>query len=171
MGENNQTSNNPLEETPDDRIERELRNNFHILMSIDQRLDGIANAVEANTANIEILEEAISTLVDIPTRPLNIRFDHRENRLWVNERFYIKFDGKEADIFSLMFYKTSGLPRKSKLQCDDVADDLKDTATGQRMTNKAITQTVKRVEEKLNKRLNTKNILVVKTHEFYFSFK
>jgi len=168
MGENNQTDN-PLNETSDDRIERELRNNFNVLMNIDKRLEEIANNVEANTVNIEILEEAISTIADIPTRPFKIRYDHRENKLWVNDRFFIKFGGKEADVLGLMFYQKTGLPKKIKFQCSEVADKLSDHASENMLTTKAISQTAKRIESKLNNRLNTKNILVVKTKEFFFS--
>jgi DNA mismatch repair ATPase MutS len=171
MGDNRRTEN-PLEETSNDRVERELRNNFNVLMGIDKRLDEIANAVEANTANIEILEEAVSAFSDIPTRPIKIRYNHRENKLWINERFFIKFEKKEADVFGLMFFVSSGLPKKVKFQYSEVAEMLRDHASfKEEPTIKAVQLRVKRIEAKLNNRLKTKGILIAKTKEFYISFK
>lgn len=97
----------PIEPTLEDSIERQMHNIYHVVFQIDRRLDDIANAVEANTVKIEILEEAISKLVDIPARQLTTRYDHEVDKLWINERFYIKFDGKEADLFGRMFFLSS----------------------------------------------------------------
>jgi len=170
MGDNHQTDN-PLNETIDNRIERELKNNYHILYQIEKRLEEIANAVDVNTSNIDILEEAVSASIDIPSRPVEFQYNHRENKLWVNKRFYIDFDGKEADVFGLMFYKKTGLPKKTKFQCSEVAEKLSDHTLENMTTTKSIFQTVKRIELKLNTRLNTKNLLVIRTKEFYFSSK
>ncbi len=89
MGEIDMSDDNPLKETTDARLERELRNNYHMLFQIEQGLQGIINAVEANNANIKILEEAVSSFTTIPARPISSRYNHGENKLWINSRFFI----------------------------------------------------------------------------------
>ena len=145
--------------------------NYHVLFQIEQSLQDIRNAVEANTANIDILEEALATITPIPARKINLTYGHKENKLWVNNRFYIKFDGKEADMMRLLFFISSGKPRKTKLIYDDLADDKKyhDYATNQKPTKSSFAQTANRINKKLTEKLHTGDILVVTTKEMYFS--
>lgn len=169
MGENHLSEDNPFKQTSEDILHRELNNNYHVLFQIEQNLQDIRNAVEANTANIEILEEALSTLTTIPTRPVRLSYSHRESKLWINNRFFIKFDGREADILSVMFFKSSGLAKNTKFQCSEVAEKLSDQSSGKTLTPKSISTAATRVKTKLDSRLNTKNLFTVDTKEFYFS--
>lgn len=170
MAENNLTDN-PLAETLEARLHREMNNNYHVLFQIDKRLEDISNKLEANTVNIELLEEAVATFADIPTRPIRLFYSHRENRLYINKRIYIDFDGREAEILSLMFYKNTGKAKKTKFQCSEVAEKITNSIDKKIVTNKAVHMAVKRIESKLNSRFNTKNLLIVNTKEFYFSEK
>jgi hypothetical protein len=171
MADNHISEDNPIMPAPEHRIANEIRNNYQVLFRIEQRLEEISNALESNTANIEILEEAISTLTNIPTRSIEMRYNHKEHKLWINERFFIPFDGKQADVFGLMFNKSNGKPKMTTFQCSSVADTLFDHATGEKPTLKAISQTALRIQTKLNSRLSTKNVLTVTSKEFYFSRK
>lgn len=156
-------------QTPFDSLEIKLNNIYHSLYLIDKRLEDFSDALEANIANVSLLEEAISQTIDIPTRPMDIRYDHRENMLWINEQFPIDFKGGEADVFGLMFFTSSGLPKKIKFQYAEVAEQLRDKAsTKNEPTTKAIKLRVGRIQTKLKRRLNTKNLLIVRTNEFYF---
>jgi hypothetical protein len=169
MDGNRQSTDNPFTETSEDRLEREMKNNNHILFQIEQRLEDISNKLEINTANVDLLEEAMATFTDIPTRPVRLSYSHHENKLRINSRFYIPFEGREAEILSVMFFKKSGLPKNRKFQCSEVAEELSDSISGKSVTQKAVSSAATRIETKLNTRLNTKNLFVVNTKEFYFS--
>lgn len=169
MDKNRQTEKNPLTETPEDILRREVNNNFHILFQINEKLADISNKLEINTVNIELLEEAVATFADIPTRPIKLMYSHRENKLWIGRRLFVKFDGRESEILSLMFYKNNGNLKNAKFQCSEVAEKLTNSIDEKIVTAKAIHMAAKRIESKLNSRLNTKNLLVVNTKEFYFS--
>lgn len=170
MDENHLSEDNPLKQTSEDILHREMNNNYHILFQIEQSLQDIRNAVEANTANIDILEEAIATLTPIPARNINLTYGHKENKLWVNNRFYIKFDGKEADMIGSLFFASSGKPRKTRLVFDDLVDDKKyyDYATGKKPTKSSFAQAAKRINDKLKDKLHVDDILEVTTKEMYF---
>lgn len=169
MDENRQTEKNPLEEIIKNILHREMNNNFHILFQINEKLADISNKLEINTVNIELLEEAVATFADIPTRPIKFMYNHRENKLWIGRRLSIKFDGRESEILSLMFYKNTGKPKNVKFQCSEVAEKLTNSIDEKTVTAKAVHMAVKRIESKLNNRLSAKNLLVVTTKEFYFS--
>src|SRR5690606_37476985 len=98
--------------------------------------------------NVELLEEAISTIATIPTRASNLRFDHENSTLWVNEKFSIQFRGNEAKAFGLMFDKLSGKPFKGSTYGSDVAEEIADIATGEQKSEKAVFLTMKRIEAK-----------------------
>lgn len=169
MSENHQTEPIDMGQTPFDSLEIKLNNIYHSLYLIDKRLEDLSDALEANIANVSLLEEAISQTIDIPTRPMRIRYDHRENKLWVNEQFPIEFKGGEAEVIGLMFFSSSGLPKKTKFQYAEIAEQLRDKASPKNEpTKKAIKLRVDRIQAKLKRRLNTKNLLIVKTDEFYF---
>lgn len=169
MDENRQTEINPLKETAEDQLHREMNNNFHVLFQIEKRLEDISNKLESNIANVDLLEEAVATFADIPTRPIKFMYSHRENKLWIGRRLSIKFDGRESEILSLMFYKNTGKPKNVKFQCSEVAEKLTNSIDEKTVTAKAVHMAVKRIESKLNNRLSAKNLLVVTTKEFYFS--
>lgn len=171
MNQKRLSEDNPFAETNEDRILRALNNIYNTEFLIEKRLEEIANAVEANTANIEILEEAISKSTPIPLRKINLRYEHEKDKLWVNERFYIKFDGKQAYLLGLLFFPSSGKPRKSRVTFDDLVDDDKnyDHATGKRPTRSSFAQTANRINSKLSKQLHTSSLLTVTTKEMYFS--
>lgn len=170
MDGNHLSEDNPIKQTSDDILRREMNNNYHVLFQIEQSLQDIRNAVEANTANIDILEEAIATLTPIPARKINLTYDHKENKLWVNNRFYIQFDGKESDMIGLLFFASSGKPKKTRLVFDDLVDDKKyyDYATNKKPTKSSFAQAAKRINDKLKDKLRVDGILEVTTKEMYF---
>jgi hypothetical protein len=171
MDGNHLSEDNPTKQTGEDLLRREMNNNYHVLFQIEQSLQDIRNAVEANTANIDILEEAIATLTPIPARKISLRYEHKENKLWVNDRYYIPFEGKEAYLLGLLFFPSSGKPRKDKVTFDDLVDDKKfyDYATNTKPSKSSFAQAAKRIESKFIEQLHGKNILTVTTKDMYFS--
>jgi hypothetical protein len=162
------SDNNPLRETAEDRLEHLSRESLFILQQIDRRLDDIEGKVDKNTAKLEMLEEATSHFAYIPTRPLFLRYDHKHQDLYLQQNLKVHFDGNEADVLSLMFKKINGRPHKKKFYCAEVAEkfvrqrrDIK--------TAKAVEQTIKRIQTKLDLKFRVGSIFTVTTKEFYFS--
>lgn len=171
MGDNKLSEDNPFYESFEDAINRHMHNANQSLTHMSHQLDDIFNAVEANTANIEILQEAIETIAVIPSQPVKLRYSHKDNKLWINDRFYIKFDGREADVFKRLFKVEDGTPKYSRMQIGEVASKISDKHSTDKVTPKAVHQAIKRVEAKLNKQFATKGLLSITTKEFYISRK
>ncbi len=171
MGDNKLSEDHPFYESFDDAVSRHMHNANQSLSSISRQLDDLHNAVEVNTVNIEILQEAIQTIAVIPNQKVNLRYAHKENKLWINERFYMKFDGREADVFRRLFKVEGGMPKNSRIQIGDVAEKISDKHSTEKVTPKAVHQAIKRVEAKLNKHYATKDLLTISTKEFYISRK
>lgn len=162
------SDDNPLKETFEDRIERELRNSYNVLHQIDRRLESIEDKVDKNTSKIEMLEETVSYFSYIPTRPLFLKYDHKTQDLTLQRNLKMHFEGNEADVLSVMFKKKNGRPFKKKFYCAEVAEmfskDRRDLQNA-----KAISQTVKRIQTKIDMKYRIGNIFTVTTKEFYLT--
>jgi hypothetical protein len=137
-------------------------------VNLDERLEAIERALHKLSYNVASFEDALTHIAHIPNSPLELEYDHRTNTLWTETRRKKEFTKNEAVLLSMMFVKKTGKPKKTIYQCSEVADKFKNTGEGMDSSARVF-ETAKRIQDKLDKFLNTKEALVVTTKIFYFS--
>lgn len=171
MDENHLSEDNPMRETAEDRIQHLLRENFHALYSIERKLDEITNRIDVNTARLKLLNEALPPMPLYEIKLSDLKFDHAGKTLWIDERYPMKFEGREAELFGLMFNAKTGKAKKSTVLVDELIDELTDSATGKKPTRTVLYQRGLKIVSKLKEHVYTRGMLSVSTKEFYFTIK
>jgi len=160
----------PIGETPEDRIERELRNVYHLLFNIDSRLDMMSSKLDKNALKLDELEETVSFFAYIPTRGLRLYYDHKKQDLYFQRNLSMHFTGDEADVLSMMFKKKDGKPHKKKFYCAEIAEKLAEKNREKKTAN-SVYLTIDRIQKKIDKQYRLGQVFTITPKEFYFTRK
>lgn len=151
-------------------IQRLLNNTSFDFHSIMSKLDMIQDEIKKQNFKLDELEETVSFFAYIPTRGLRLWFDHKKKDLYFQRNLSMHFDGDEADVISVMFKKKDGRPHRKKFYCAEVAEKLA-TLNREKKTPNSVFQTVKRIQDKIDKKYRLGQVFTVTTKEFYFTRK
>ncbi len=98
------------------------------LFLIEERLEYMSQAIDRNTAAINIIRESLPPVPVTPILVSELKYDYKTKTLWADERYYIKFEGKQAQLLARLFTKT-GIPRSTPLLIDTLVEESFDYAT------------------------------------------
>lgn len=156
MGQNNQS---------DENIKRE----FHdaIIRTVDE-LERISAKLDRNEAMLRIVMESLPEIPVTPILVSELKYDHKTKTLWADERYYINFDGKQAEILARLFTK-AGFPKKSQLLIDTLVEESYDHATDKNEKPRTFYLRAKQVQKKLEEGFRTKGLLTVTFKKIYFN--
>ncbi len=163
-------NNDPFGSPEENDIRRLLNNDFHAYVTIIGKLDDLIKETRKNNLKLDELEETVSYFAYIPKRGFLLRYDHKKQDLYFQRNLSMHFEGKEADILSIMFKKKDGRPHKKKFQVGDVFEKFQNERRDFK-SPKAISLTVSRIQTKIDLKYRLGTIFVVTTKEFYFSRK
>lgn len=138
------------------------------MIRIENRLDDISAKIDRNTARINIIMESLPQIPVTPVLVSELKYDHKNKTLWADERYYIKFDGKQSELLSRLFTRT-GKPKKTHLLIDTLVEESYDHATNKYSDPRTFYLRAKEVKKKLDEGFRTKNLLTVTLKEIYLN--
>lgn len=151
------------------KLERLQREHLDALMRIERKLEEISDKVDRNTRQMSLIVESLPQMPVTPIRVSEFKYDHKNKILWADERYYINFDGKQADLLSRLFTKT-GYPKKIHLPIEDLVEESYDYATKKRIKPRTFYLRAKEVQKKIDDGFRTPNLMTVSLKEIYFNF-
>ncbi|MGY4893749.1 MAG: hypothetical protein ACO1N2_03605 [Candidatus Saccharimonadota bacterium] len=169
MDQYSQSDIPPIGMQPESTLERLQREHFDALIRIERKLEEISEKVDRNTRRMGIIMESLPQIPVTPIRVSEFKYDHKNKKLWADERYYIDFDGKQADLLARLFSKT-GKPKKTHLDIDQLVEDSYDHATGKKLGPRTFYLRAKEVQKKIDEGFRTPNLMTVSLKEIYFNF-
>lgn len=151
------------------KLEKLQREHFDALMRIERKLEEISDKVDRNTRHISLVVESLPQIPVTPIRVSEFKYDHKNKVLWADERYYINFDGKQADLLAQLFSKL-GKPKKIHLTIDKLVEDSYDFATKKEIKPRTFYLRAKEVQKKIDEGFRTPNLMTVSLKEIYFNF-
>lgn len=156
MSQNNQS---------DENLERKY---LEAMIRIEDRLDDISAKIDRNTARINIIMELLPQIPVTPVLVSELKYDHKTKTLWADERYYINFDGKQAELLACLFTK-AGKPKKTHLLIDTLVEESYDYATNEHSKPRTFYLRAREVQKKLDEGFRTENLLTVTLKSIYFN--
>lgn len=156
MGQNNQSENN---------LDKKY---IEQLIRVENQLEDISYKLDRNAHMMKIVMESLPQIPVTPVLVPELKYDHKTKTLWADERYYINFDGKQAELLARLFTK-AGFPKKSQLLIDTLVEESYDHATDKYEKPKTFYLRAKQVEKKLDEGFRTKNLLTVTMQSIYFN--
>lgn len=156
MSQNNQS---------DETLERKY---LEAIIRIENRLDDISAKIDRNTARIDIIMESLPQIPVTPVLVSELKYDHKNKTLWADDRYYINFDGKQAELLARLFTK-AGRPKKTHLLIDTLVEESYDHATDEYSQPRTFYLRAKEVQKKLDEGFRTPNLLTVSLKEIYLN--
>lgn len=156
MGQNNQSDNN---------IDKKY---IEQLIRVENQLEDISYKLDRNAHMMKIVLESLPQIPVTPILVSELKYNHKTKTLWADERYYINFDGKQADLLSRLFTK-SGLPKKAHLLVDDLVEESYDHAKDEYTKPRTFYLQAKEIQKKLDEGFRTKDLLTVTLKEIYFN--
>lgn len=138
-----------------------------VLRLVDE-LERISAKIDRNTAGINIILESLPPIPVTPVLVSELKYDHKNKTLWADERYYINFDGKQAELLARLFTK-AGKPKRTHLLIDTLVEESYDYATNKQSQPRTFYLRAKEVQKKLDEGFRTKNLLTVTFKEIYFN--
>lgn len=154
-----------LNSQSDENLKRELLE--AIIRNVDE-LERISAKLDRNEAMLRIVIESLPQIPVTPVLVSELRYDHKTKTLWADERYYIHFDGKQAEILARLFTK-AGMPKKSQLLIDTLVEESYDHATSKYAKPRTFYLRAKEVQKKLDEGFRTKNLITVTLQKIYFN--
>lgn len=151
-------------------IQRLLNNTSFEFHSIMSKLDMLQDEIKKNNYKLDELEETVSFFAYIPTRGLHLWYDHKKQDLYFQRNLSMHFEGDEADVLSMMFKRKDGRPHKKTFYCAEVAEKIEKRNREKKSAN-SVFQTVRRIQDKIDKKYRLGQVFTVTTKEFYFTRK
>lgn len=148
--------------------EKRCRDYLEVAKRIENRLDDISAKIDRNTSKIRIIMESLPQIPVTPVLVSELKYDHKNKTLWADDRYYINFDGKQAEILARLFTK-AGLPKKTQLHIDTLVEESYDHATNKYAKPRTFYLRAKEVQKKLDEGFRTKNLLTVTLKKIYFN--
>lgn len=158
---------NLIDMQPESELERLEREHLDTLLKIERRLDDISQRVDRNTRMISLLLEALPPIPVDPIKLSDLTYNHETRALWADERYYINFDGKQAELIGRLFTK-SGMPKTKHLSIDELVQESYDYAKDESVKAKTFYLRGREIQKKIDDNFRTKNLLVVTLGEIYF---
>lgn len=168
MNQNNPTDSNLINMRPENNFEKLERENLETLIRIERKLDEISEKVDRNTARINFIMKSLPQIPVTPVRVSELEYDYKNKILWADERYYINFDGKQAELLARLFTK-AGKPKKTPLLINTLVEESYDYATSEYLKPRTFYLRGKEVEKKINDGFRTPNLLTVTLKEIYFN--
>ncbi len=168
MSQNSRTDSNPVGIHSESDFEKLERENFDTLIRIERKLDEISEKVDRNTARMKFIMESLPQVPVTPVRVSELEYDHTNRILWADERYYINFDGKQANLLARLFTK-AGKPKKARLLIEDLVEESYDYATKKYLKPRTFYLRGKEIEKKIDEGYKTPNLLTVTLKEIYFN--
>lgn len=156
MGQNSQS---------DEKLKREFLD--AIIRTVDE-LERISAKLDRNEAILKIIMESLPQIPVTPILVSELRYDHKNQILWADERYYINFDGKQAELLARLFTKT-GKPKKTHLLIDTLVEESYDHATDTYSDPRTFYLRAKEIQKKLDEGYKTKNLLTVTLKKIHFN--
>ena len=169
MDQNSQSDIPPIDMQPESNLERLQREHIDTLIRVERKLEEISEKVDRNTRWMGLIVESLPQIPVTPIRISEFKYDHKNKVLWADERYYIKFDGKQADLLARLFTKT-GSPKKLHLDIEDLVEESEDHATKKRVQSRTFYLRAKEVQKKIDEGFRTPNLMTVTLKEIYFNF-
>ena len=138
------------------------------VMRLVDELERISAKVDRNTAGINIILESLPQIPVTPVLVSELKYDHKTKTLWADERYYINFDGKQAELLARLFTK-AGKSKRTHLLMDTLVEESYDYATDEHAKPRTFYLRAKEVQKKLDEGFRTKNLLSVTLKEIYFN--
>lgn len=149
----------------DEKLERKY---LEAIIRIENRLDDISAKVDRNTAKINIIMESLPQIPVTPVLVSELKYDHKNKTLWADDRYYINFDGKQAELLARLFTK-AGIPKKTHLLIDTLVEESYDHATNKYSQPRTFYLRAIEVKKKLDEGFRTENLLTVTFKKIHFN--
>lgn len=149
----------------DKKLEREFLD--AIIRTVDE-LERLSAKFDRNEAMLNIVLKSLPQIPVTPVLVSELKYDHKNKTLWADERYYINFDGKQAELLARLFTK-AGIPKKAHLLIDSLVDESYDHATNKYPEARTFYLRAREVQKKLDEGFRTKNLLTVTFKEIYFN--
>ncbi len=132
---------------------------------LEQDINDIKNAINSITSNVRRIERALARDTYIPAVWHSIRYSRKDKQLIFDKRFRMQFDKNEAALLEIMFNAKSGVPKKQKFYCAEVAEHFHKLGNSPQ-TAKAVHQTITRIDSKVRQQTHLEAFHIT-TKEFY----
>ncbi len=156
MGKNSQS---------DEKLKRELLDT--VIRTVDE-LERISAKLDRNEAMLKIVMESLPQIPVTPVLVSELKYDHKNKTLWADERYYINFEGKQAELLAQLFTK-AGIPKKTHLLIDTLVEESYDHATDKYSQPRTFYLRAKEVQKKLDEGFRTKDLLTVTLKKIHFN--
>jgi hypothetical protein len=154
----------PLFDDPD--IEVVFKDILFVLHSLNDRAKDLQVGMSSIDKRLVRLEKALTRITYVPNSFVTLRYDHRTQDLSLGGVYSMHFEGNQAELLSIMFTKSTSMPKRTKFYCVEVAEKLKKKREDL-STSRAVYDAVRRIAERIEKEYNVRGLLTVTTKEFF----
>jgi len=168
MDQDRLSDSTPIDMQLESSLERLERENLDALLRIERKLDDISAKVDRNTVRMGIIMESLPQVPAQPVRVSDLKYDHKNKRLWADERYYIDFDGKQEELVARLFNK-NGDPKKTRLKIDSLIEESYDLATNKYLKPRTFYHRGNEVKKKIEEGFRTPNLLTVTMKVIHFN--